>query len=83
MPLLMHWVVRELLVCIPCIGSPHLPTKSMGFYHAATEVWYDEASTSYKVCSGGEDPSCSDRSSLCMSLMPLSLSCVLMLSLLS
>lgn len=40
---------------------PHLPTEFMGFHHVATEVWYNEASSSFKVCNGsGEDPSCSD-----------------------
>lgn len=40
---------------------PHLPMEIMGFHHVATEVWYDEANTSHKVCDGsGEDPTCSD-----------------------
>jgi len=40
---------------------PHLPLKLMGFDHAATEVFYDKYSTSYRVCNGsGEDPACID-----------------------
>ncbi len=38
---------------------PHLPTLSMGFYHVAQEVFYNEAMNSYKICNG-EDNSCSD-----------------------
>jgi predicted lipase len=40
----------------------HLPLKTQGFYHVATEVWdvtVDDQET-YKVCKGGEDPKCSD-----------------------
>jgi hypothetical protein len=38
---------------------PHLPLRSMGFHHAATEVW--ENDKVYKVCDdSGEDPHCSD-----------------------
>ena len=37
----------------------HLPTKWMGFHHFSTEVFYNEAFTSYKVCDGsGEDKTC-------------------------
>jgi len=32
----------------------------MGYYHVATEVWLNEASNSYTLCVGGEDPNCSD-----------------------
>ena len=40
---------------------PHLPPELLGFHHVATEVWYNEPSTSYQVCNGsGEDPNCSD-----------------------
>jgi len=40
---------------------PHLPPKMLGFAHIATEVFYNEASSSFKVCdSTGEDPKCSD-----------------------
>jgi hypothetical protein len=39
---------------------PHVPLESMGFYHTTTEVWYNEANTQYRVCSGGEDPTCAD-----------------------
>jgi len=39
---------------------PHLPTKQLGFWHIATEVWW-MTSSSYKICdSTGEDPTCSD-----------------------
>lgn len=41
---------------------PHLPTEGMGFHHVPTEVFYNEASSSYTVCDGsGEDNSCSDQ----------------------
>lgn len=41
---------------------PHLPLEAMGFSHISTEVFYNEPSTSYKVCNGsGEDNSCSDQ----------------------
>ena len=47
-----HW--RDLI--------PHAPTTMQGYHHIATEVFYNEASTNYTVCSGtGEDPSCSDQ----------------------
>mmetsp|Transcript_31046 Transcript_31046/g.62099 ORF Transcript_31046/g.62099 Transcript_31046/m.62099 type:complete len:312 (+) Transcript_31046:16-951(+) len=40
---------------------PHIPEEALGFHHVSTEVWYDEPSTSYKVCDGsGEDDSCSN-----------------------
>jgi len=40
---------------------PHLPTKLLGFWHIATEVFYNTTST-YKICNGsGEDPTCSDQ----------------------
>jgi hypothetical protein len=39
---------------------PHLPMMSMGFAHPPTEVFWNEKSTSYKVCgSVGENPACS------------------------
>jgi len=38
---------------------PHMPFQYMNFYHVNTEVWYT-SSTSYKVCTTPEDPSCSD-----------------------
>jgi len=37
---------------------PHLPFVWLNFYHVPTEVWYH--SSQYKICNGGEDPSCSD-----------------------
>jgi predicted lipase len=39
---------------------PHLPPKSFGFHHMATEVYYKDGDD-HKVCSGsGEDAHCSD-----------------------
>jgi len=39
---------------------PHLPPKVLGFWHIATEVWWN-TSTTYKICNdSGEDPTCSD-----------------------
>jgi len=42
---------------------PHLPTKFLNiFQHVSTEVWYDNSTTSYRICDGsGEDPTCSDK----------------------
>jgi hypothetical protein len=41
---------------------PHLPQEVLGFEHIATEVFFDEPSSHYTVCSGsGEDPKCSDQ----------------------
>jgi len=41
---------------------PHLPTESLGFVHAPTEVFYTEDNRSYKTCNdSGEDPTCSDQ----------------------
>jgi len=40
---------------------PHLPPMWLGFFHNIQEVWYNSASSSYKVCSlFGEDLTCSD-----------------------
>jgi hypothetical protein len=41
---------------------PQLPPQAFGFRHSPAEVWYNEAATSYTVCStgNGEDPTCSD-----------------------
>ncbi len=40
---------------------PHVPPESFGFNHVPVEVWYDEPSTSFKVCNdSGEDPTCAD-----------------------
>jgi len=39
---------------------PHLPPKALGFWHVATEVWW-ENKTYYKICDNtGEDLTCSD-----------------------
>lgn len=39
----------------PCVCGA---LQSFGFHHTATEVWYNEFETKYKVCNGsGEDPS--------------------------
>lgn len=46
---------------------PHLPLRSMGFTHVATEVW--ERKSRYTVCDGsGEDPRCSDSNILDVSV---------------
>jgi len=38
---------------------PHLPPRSFGFWHVATEAWYNN--NQYTICDGsGEDPTCSD-----------------------
>lgn len=41
---------------------PHLPLEAMGFAHPPTEIWYNEAQSSFRYCSttNGEDPTCSD-----------------------
>jgi predicted lipase len=41
---------------------PQLPPQEFGFRHSTVEVWYNEPSTDYMVCSvsDGEDPKCSD-----------------------
>jgi len=39
---------------------PHLPFKWMGFWHIATEVWFENNVTDFVVCdNSGEDPNCS------------------------
>jgi len=41
---------------------PHVPQEALFYRHVSTEVYYDEPSTTYKVCDGsGEDPTCSDQ----------------------
>lgn len=41
---------------------PHAPLKNLGFYHVATEIFYESNSSTYKVCdSSGEDDSCSNQ----------------------
>eukprot|EP01147_Barroeca_monosierra_P006122 gene6122-9182_t len=51
---------------------PHLPLKSMGFHHIATEVFYREDYTgpsSLTICDGsGEDPNCSDQFAIDLSV---------------
>jgi hypothetical protein len=40
---------------------PHMPEEILGYNHVNTEVWYNEASTSYSICDqSGEDPTCSN-----------------------
>ena len=41
---------------------PHVPEESFGYVHTRGEVWYDEPSDNYKVCSdlNGEDKTCSN-----------------------
>lgn len=41
---------------------PHVPMMFTQYYHMPTEVFFDEPMTSHTVCdSSGEDPNCSDR----------------------
>eukprot|EP00656_Telonema_subtile_P051315 TRINITY_DN686_c0_g1_i3.p1 TRINITY_DN686_c0_g1~~TRINITY_DN686_c0_g1_i3.p1 ORF type:complete len:306 (-),score=35.24 TRINITY_DN686_c0_g1_i3:31-948(-) len=41
---------------------PHLPLQSMGFSHISTEVFYNADFSKHTVCdSSGEDPTCSDK----------------------
>lgn len=41
---------------------PHVPQEALGFYHAATEVFFPGSDMQYQICDGsGEDPSCADR----------------------
>lgn len=41
---------------------PHLPLEAMGFQHIHNEVFYNENSSVYKICSNtGEDKTCSDQ----------------------
>ena len=37
---------------------PHMPSAAPGFSHVGTEVFFNKASSAYKVCARGEDPSC-------------------------
>ena len=37
---------------------PHMPSAAAGFSHVGTEVFFNKASSAYKVCARGEDPSC-------------------------
>ena len=37
---------------------PHMPSAASGFSHVGTEVFFNKASSAYKVCARGEDPSC-------------------------
>ena len=39
---------------------PHIPGEGSGFHHAMTEVYYDKAGTSFKLCATNEDKACSD-----------------------
>lgn len=39
---------------------PHLPFEKWGFIHIDTEVFYNEASSSYRICQKGEDENCSN-----------------------
>lgn len=42
---------------------PHLPYEAMGYKHINSEVYYEDAAQSgpTKICSGQEDPACSDQ----------------------
>ena len=35
-----------------------MPSAAAGFSHVGTEVFFNKASSAYKVCARGEDPSC-------------------------
>ena len=39
---------------------PHLPLKIMGFSHINREIFYNEDSSQFTVCTSGEDPTCSN-----------------------
>ena len=39
---------------------PHLPEEIFGYRHTDSEVWFYDDSDNYAVCSGGEDPECSN-----------------------
>jgi len=40
---------------------PHLPLRSLDYYHPSTEVWFSKDYTNYVICDdSGEDPTCSD-----------------------
>ena len=34
---------------------PHMPSAAAGFAHVGTEVFFNKASSAYKVCARGED----------------------------
>ena len=38
----------------------HVPPEAFGFHHESTEVWYDEAMKTYKICTVAESPNCSN-----------------------
>lgn len=38
----------------------HVPFQPMGYYHAGTEVYFDE-NNNYRVCQGREDPQCMNK----------------------
>jgi predicted lipase len=47
---------------------PHLPPMRLGFWHIATEVWWN-TTTTHKICNdSGEDPTCSDSNSVDLSI---------------
>merc|ERR1712028_257874 len=37
----------------------HTPSASAGFSHVGREVFFNKASSTYQMCSQGEDPACS------------------------
>jgi len=48
---------------------PSVPYEWMGFYHEATEVWYQKDHSNYKVCNdSGEDPTCQDSLEVALSV---------------
>jgi len=38
-----------------------LPPQPLHYQHVQTQIWYNADSTNYEVCSGNEDPTCSDK----------------------
>jgi len=38
----------------------HYPFEWLDYYHVATEIWFPNNVTTFEICDGGEDPSCSD-----------------------
>jgi len=39
---------------------PHVPEMFLGYEHVRGEVWFNEPSSAFMECTGGEDPDCSN-----------------------
>jgi len=39
---------------------PNIPPREFGYVHGAVQLWYPHDGYSFRVCNGGEDPTCSD-----------------------